>query len=67
MSYFYLIDIYFRKLWCLDVCSMLLPSISNLIQSGNEVYVLYLINLNIKNLNFCLELCNNNEHEKKVF
>ncbi|XP_050430947.1 katanin p80 WD40 repeat-containing subunit B1 [Adelges cooleyi] len=27
------------KLWCLDVCSMLLPSISDLIQSGNEAFI----------------------------
>ncbi|XP_008187002.1 katanin p80 WD40 repeat-containing subunit B1 isoform X1 [Acyrthosiphon pisum] len=27
------------NLWCLDVCSMLLPSISDLIQSGNEAFI----------------------------
>ncbi|XP_025415743.1 katanin p80 WD40 repeat-containing subunit B1 isoform X2 [Sipha flava] len=27
------------KLWCLDVCSMLLPAISDLIQSGNEAFI----------------------------
>uniref|UniRef100_A0A2H8TYM6 Katanin p80 WD40-containing subunit B1 n=1 Tax=Melanaphis sacchari TaxID=742174 RepID=A0A2H8TYM6_9HEMI len=36
---FYIVLVYFRNLWCLDVCSMLLPSISDLIQSGNEAFI----------------------------